>query len=37
MMEISVLQGPGAACNGAPLSSRVTQQEAEEIVGIHNR
>jgi len=30
-------QGPGAACNGEPLSSGVGGEEAEEIVGVHNR
>jgi len=30
-------KGPGPDCNGQPLSSGVTRQEAEQIVAVHNK
>ena len=32
-----LFQGPGPACNGAPLARGVTEKEKLEILDIHNK
>ena len=35
-IAVLTFQGPGASCNGQPTSG-VTSQEADDIIGVHNR